>query len=262
MIRLLIIFALLGRLAAAAQFQQTEAFIGAGAIPPAAPPATAWSPTNVNNGNGVVAYWPNPTYYWTGSIWTDVWLNHYNLTAPSANRPTTFSYGGATVLSFTSTAANFLTNLLYASAPPEEVVAFICVSNAYSTAEAFFDSDNASLRNVIFFQGSPNFEMYAGSIVDTGTPAITNKFIMLDCYLSGGAGSYIQTNLVQVGASGNAGSGTMSGITIGGSGGLNNYYSNMKIAEAVIYNGAAVPLTTANRSNLWNYFTNTYGFPQ
>lgn len=204
------------------------------------------------------AWYPGESY---GGVWTN-WSETANLnlqnegdaaTVPTAattpnSKPSVFFNGGA-----------WLTNAAFTLAQPSEYWMVMSASNNPSaTYQLFFDGRGSSSRNVFYrYLSSDTFGINATTDAIL-SQAVTNKWIVVRLIFNG-ASSTIYTNGVQ-GATGNPGSYSMAGLTVGTRFTLlGTYASKMNLAEFVAFKGN---LNSTSASNVNYILTNKYSIAQ
>lgn len=108
------------------------------------------------------------------------------------------------------------------------------LTNAAAATHFFLESTNESYRQGFFYSSGAGPYMYAGSVLGVTYPANTNWTVVT--LLFNGADSLCRTNGVQSG-SGDAGSGAMHGISLGGYVGGASFALNGIIMEFIAYHG-------------------------
>lgn len=116
-----------------------------------------------------------------------------------------------------------------------------------------FSGTNGSLINSIGFSNIRQPRISAGTAFLGTIPVASNQWYLLECTFNG-ASSTIITNGVS-NATGDAGAGSLSGITLGAPQSLSSYFPG-GIAEVLVYNAN---VSSGDRTSIRNYFINKYG---
>lgn len=111
----------------------------------------------------------------------------------------------------------------------------------YTTADYFFDG-NSNQRGILFQSGvSPTVALFAGSQAADSNALAINTYGSVACVFNGAS------SVLQIGATittGNAGAANLGGFTLG-AGGTPSNYSNIQVAEVILYDVAHDAATRA-----------------
>lgn len=212
------------------------------------------TPTNIS-GYPSLAWYCVSSNYTTNSgtlIMADLYTNHFDLTnQETAKFPARTAAGvnGFDYANFIAANNTYLKSVIYTSTQPTEVVMVMSMTNTGTTL--FLDSANTAARQFVDL-ASQQLQFGAATTLSVANFHTTNKWAVFN-FVYNGASSEAYTNNV-LGVSGNAGSQSANGLTLGQRFGL-TLPSSMSFAEMSIY---STNLDTFSRSNLFYYFTNKY----
>lgn len=185
--------------------------------------------------------------------WNDMTSNHYNLTqATSTNRPT---YGTVQINGIDCPTFDGIDNFMQSATPslgqPYQMFAVFKLG-ATTSPQRFWDGTNNN--EGLFAVQSSVFAMYAGSFVSA---ASVNTSVHSISAIYNGASSELRISGLSV-VTGNAGSNSRSGFTLGANGGLGTF-GNVAVAEILIYSSTTAPLSSTDRDANLAYFTAAWG---
>lgn len=139
---------------------------------------------------------------------------------------------------------------------PGSTVTVFCVSKFNATGQRFlYDGHNTSGGRQCVFQESGNtWNMFAGTLLSGGTTDQTTFHISVAVFNGASSKLYVDGGAALL--SGNAGSGSVDGITLGTQ---QNVANGFGAADAAFWNGynSALSLTDINR--MGNYLSSRYG---
>lgn len=184
-------------------------------------------------------------------IWADRGVGNYTLTATAGTHIETGILDSLKYVIFIQSGANRMFNSSYTCSQPHTVV-FLLNKDPTGNGE---NPNLAKFTNqLISGYASPLAWIYenAGSTVSSAATDLPSTWAVIEAVFNG-ASSEIRFNKTIV-ASGDAGSGTASGIQIGADGDFNNRLK-ANILDIATYSGV---LSTSDRNDLYSYFQSTY----
>jgi len=194
------------------------------------------------------------------SAWADQSGQGHNVTQATGGSQPTFNavdgaYNGASTLSFLGSSSQYMRSAAWSSGPSQPLEVVIVGDIAPQSNTYFFDG--AIIDTMIMgAQATNRLIAYAGTTRGTPTNSYSSQVPCVFSAFFNGASSFIYLNNSQVSAdSGNIGTNTTTGVTVGASGSTGSPMTG-KIAEVVIYEGG---LTLATRRQLFVYLGQRYG---
>lgn len=186
------------------------------------------------------------------STWPDLSGNSNNLISASTNRPTyrTGVINGRAVARFDG--VNDYMARTYSAALTQPTTIFMVYKAATVEQTVLIDGLGSSRHSIQSESGTNNLRIYAGTSVASTTALTTNPSVLSATF--SGAASDLRLNGTTI-ATGNSGSQTMSGITLGAEPSY-TYCFDGDIAEVLIYNSA---LSLADRQYVERALGEYYG---
>ena len=218
--------------------------------PPSAAAGSSFDPTNVTSAVLKARYQVDLMGYANAEGITNMFdasTNRLNaIGEATAINTVDASINGRAYAAFTGT-GSYVTN--FPALSQTNVIFSVCRKGG-SVANYYYDSADGAHRHILLEASSTTMTTYAGSAFNFDRPA---GWCLIEQQFAGAA-SYVNTNST-LAASGDAGSQTMGGITIGQRFGLDNG-ADYDLACLLIYNG---PMTDADKASVRTWLTTRYG---
>lgn len=170
------------------------------------------------------------------------------------------AYGGRNTLSFSDAASQYLVSSAWASTVSVPFTVYTVAESSGGTASPKFILDGNTVNNrFCIYQANPGGLMTMFNGVNLSS-SVTSDGLGSSVYcgvFNGASSEFYERNPSAPIATGNTGSQTLSGITVGCAYTLSGNMWNGKIACILVYSGAH---TLAQRTTIMNYLNDYYGF--